>query len=82
MPLLKMPIVTDVDMKGFLNVFLSPANKDILATVAIQAPFTRAGVDLQIQNKALKPYVEVNTLSKPDRAKSGVWINGVFVPPA
>ena len=70
------------DIMGNIGVGYSFVDKDILATVAIQAPFTRAGVDLQIQNKALKPYVEVNTLSKPDRAKSGVLINGVFVPPA
>jgi twitching motility protein PilT len=29
-PLLKLPIVTEMDMKGFLNILLSPANKEIL----------------------------------------------------
>jgi len=29
-PLFKMPVVTDVDMKGFLDIFLSPVNKDKL----------------------------------------------------
>jgi len=31
-PLLKKPILTDGDMKGFLGVFLSPENKELLAT--------------------------------------------------
>lgn len=29
-PLMKKPVLTDADMKGFVNVFLSPANKEIL----------------------------------------------------
>jgi twitching motility protein PilT len=30
-PLLKMPIITEVNMNGFLGIFLSPANKELLA---------------------------------------------------
>ncbi|MFA6315238.1 MAG: PilT/PilU family type 4a pilus ATPase [Candidatus Paceibacterota bacterium] len=29
-PLLKRPVLTEADMKGFMNVFLSPASKDLL----------------------------------------------------
>jgi hypothetical protein len=60
----------DRDLMGNIGVGYSFVDKDILATVAIQGPYIRAGVDFQIQNKALKPYVEVNTLSKPDRVKA------------
>ena len=31
-PLVKKPVLSDVDMKGFLNVFLSPVNKALLET--------------------------------------------------
>ena len=55
------------DIMGNIGVGYSFVDKDVLATVAIQAPYARAGVDFQIQNKALKPYVEVNTL---DNVKS------------
>ena len=31
-PLMKKPVLTEIDMKGFMNIFLSPANKDLLVT--------------------------------------------------
>src|SRR5690348_15825645 len=29
-PLMKKPVLTETDMKGFMNIFLSPANKTLL----------------------------------------------------
>ena len=57
------------DLMGNVGVGYSFVNKSVLATVAIQGPYTRAGVDYELQNATVRPYVEVNTL---DRPKSGV----------
>jgi len=66
------------DLMGNVGVGYSFVNKSVLATVAIQCPYTRAGVDYELQNAAVRPYVEVNTL---DRPKSGVGSVTVAPPP-
>jgi hypothetical protein len=57
------------DIMGNVGVGYSFRQSKILGTVAIQGPYSRAGLDYAVGGDSVTPYVEVNTLSKPD-AKS------------
>ena len=49
----------------------NPQTGEFFATAAAQGAYLRAGVDWAIATGQLKPYVEVNTLSKPKSVQGG-----------
>lgn len=53
-------------------------NRSIFGTVAGQGSYYRFGGDYYFKNHDIKPYVEINTLEKPDREAPKVT---VFTPP-
>lgn len=61
---------------GNYGVGYSFTNKDILATVAGQGDFYRFGTDYSFKNKELKPYIEINTLERPDGIDPNVQPGG------
>ncbi len=65
------------DLMGNVGVGYSFANKEVLGTAAIQGPHSRLGADYLLQSRSVKPFIELNTLSKPD----SVVIPAVPVPP-
>lgn len=56
--------------------------RSLVATAAIQLPYLRAGTDFLINDKQFKPYVELNTLSKPKRVSSACSRGSLLAWPA
>ena len=55
------------DVMGNIGIGYSNTHSSFIGTVAIQGPYTRIGVDYEIQKKTFEPYLEVNTLPKEDK---------------
>lgn len=65
------------DVQGNIGVGYSNSHSSVFGTAAIQGPYTRIGVDYEIQKKVFEPYLEINTLPKED--KPGCPINYIVV---
>ena len=57
---------------GNYGVGYSFLNKGVFATVAGQGEYYRFGGDYNFKNHDIKPYVEINTLEKPDNVEPKV----------
>jgi hypothetical protein len=55
------------DVQGNLGLGYSFVGSGMLATAAIQGPYLRLGTDFMFGDKSFKPYVELNSLAKPDK---------------
>ncbi|WP_227539728.1 hypothetical protein [Acinetobacter sp. MB5] len=55
------------DFVGNYGVGYSFVNHSVLGTVAGQGSYYRFGMDYDFKEHGLKPYVEINTLEKPNR---------------
>ena len=66
------------DIQGNVGVGYSYTHKSFLGTVAVQGPYTKLGTDFEIDKKKFEPYLELNTLDKPDNVDRKV----VSLPPA
>lgn len=54
------------DVMGNIGVGYSYTHSSFIGTAAIQGPYTRIGTDFEFGTKKFEPYLEVNTLDKPD----------------
>ncbi|MHA3050185.1 hypothetical protein [Acinetobacter sp. ANC 4641] len=67
------------DFVGNYGVGYSFINHSVLGTVAGQGSYYRFGTDFDFKNYNFKPYVEINTLEKPNREAPKVTIS--YIPP-
>jgi len=68
--------------RGNLGLGYSFSFRSLMATAAIQLPYLRAGTDFLFNDKQFKPYVELNTLSKPKRVSSACSRGSLLAWPA
>lgn len=60
------------DVQGDLGVGYSFASSGFLGTAAIQRPYLKIGSDFMFGDHLFKPYVEINSLAKPNQVQGGL----------
>lgn len=59
------------DIQGNLGAGYSFVASSVLGLVGVQVPYVRAGTDYVYGSNEFKPYVEINTFSKPRKVERG-----------
>lgn len=57
------------DVIGNIGIGYSNTHSSFLGTIAVQGPYTRLGTDFEFGKNKFEPYLEVNTLDKPDNVE-------------
>ena len=60
------------DVMGNVGIGYSNTHSSFLGTVAVQGPYTRLGTDFEFGKNKFEPYLEINTLDKPDNVDKKV----------
>lgn len=55
------------DVMGNIGIGYSNTDSSLLGTIAIQAPYSRIGTDYEFGKNKFKPYLEINSLDKPNK---------------
>ena len=58
------------DIQGSLGLGYSLSQNSLLGTAAINAEYIRLGSDYLVDSNAFSPYIEANSLGKPDKVQS------------
>ncbi|MHA3050183.1 hypothetical protein [Acinetobacter sp. ANC 4641] len=69
------------DFVGNYGAGYSFINRSVFGTVAGQGSYYRFGGDYYFKNHDFKPYIEINTLEKPDREAPKVTVSSTLPPP-
>ena len=56
------------DLQGNVGFGYSRAHDSFLATAAVQGPYTKLGTDFEFGKNKVEPYLEINSLDKPNKA--------------
>ena len=64
------------DIQGNIGAGYSFANSSLLGNLSISGQYLNLGSDFLINTKTFNPYVDINTLSKPDKVNA----KSVFIP--
>jgi hypothetical protein len=54
------------DVMGNIGIGYSNTHSSLLGTIAVQGPYTRVGTDFELNTMKFEPYLEINTLDKPN----------------
>ncbi len=63
------------DVMGNMGIGYSNTHGSFLGTVAVLGPYTRLGTDFEFGKNKFEPYLEINTLNKPDDVDQKQIIN-------
>ena len=58
------------DVLGNIGIGYSNVHSSLLGTIAIQGPYSRIGTDFEFGKNKFEPYLEINTLDKPNPSKT------------
>lgn len=62
------------DVMGNIGIGYSNIHESLLGTIAIQGPYSRIGTDFEFNKNKLEPYLEINSLDKPNKVQ-GTCLN-------
>lgn len=66
------------DVMGNVGIGYSNTHSSFLGTVAVQGAYTKLGTDFEFGKNKFEPYLEINTLDKPDNVDKKVTTTGNY----